>query len=587
MGHLARLLCASITAGLVQAPPAAVLQSSGSIAGTVVTGDESPHPVRRAVVTAIGTGLGRTFSTLTDDTGRFTIDDVPIGSYAVVASRATFVTSAYGAQRPARRGRQVSVTADQPVSNLVLRLWRGAVLSGTARDDRGRPAPGVTVRAVSAAPPAAAYLTLTNNPTVTDSRGEFRIFGLEPGEYFLAAQPLSPSRAATALQDAYVDGVLDALRRTGRGVLAPNEPLAPAVAPDVTFSPVYWPGTVSAADAAAIVVAAGTERWGLDITLMQVPTASVAGRVVLPDGGPAGGAIVRLTDSKARPRVGGAAASYGATTQPDGSFVMDSVPAGSYEMSASLRVSSVDEHPGASGRTLWAIDRVETTGEDVHGVALQLGPGLTISGRIQIADASGPAELPDGVSVALLPASVASVSPTASLAAVAGGAAVMPDGTFVISHLRPEAEYRLFVNGMGPDLRPVSASLGSVDLFDGPAVLTASRSGERLHVTFSTVYTELFGTLSGDDLISPIFVVVFPSDRTLWGLERRTRAVQPDASGRYRFDNLPAGEYWLGAVGDVDPEAWTSPSFLERLEGQALKVVLGRGERRQFDLMTR
>ncbi|MEI6246525.1 MAG: hypothetical protein WCQ64_15965, partial [Acidobacteriota bacterium] len=181
---------------------------------------------------------------------------------------------------------------------------------------------------------------------------------------------------------------------------------------------------------------------------------------------------------------------------------------------------------------------------------------------------------------------VADVSPSASLANTVGGAPVLPDGTFTISGLKPGGEYRLFINGVASNLWPESAMLGSVDLFDGPVALRAGQTGESLVVTFSAEHTELHGTLSGAELISPIFVIAFPVDRGQWGLERLTRATQPDANGHYRFENLPAGEYWVGAIGDVDPDAWRAASFLDRLAAAAVKVVLGHGERKQLDLTT-
>ena len=586
MRYATWLVCLVLAARSLSVPATASRQAAGSIAGIVVTDEDTPHPVRRAVVTVTGSGLSSSRSTLTDDMGRFSIDDIPIGSYALVASRATFVTSAYGARRPGRLGRQVSVSAGQRISDLVIRLWRGGVLAGATRDEGGKPMAGITVRAIPRLPDAARYLSLTNNPTVTNERGEFRIFGLEPGDYFLSFQPhFSHAHASTVLQDEYVDKVLEALRRTGRGVPVSSESPAAGRARTVVFSPVYWPGTVNASGALPISVGAGTERSGLDVALMSVPTAPVYGQALLPSGEPAPGVTVRLRSAGTPDQLGFEVTSYSATTRSDGSFSIDGVPAGAYQLLASLGGPAA----GSSGsrRTLWAIGHLETTGDGVRGVRLQLGPGLTIAGRIQVSDAKGAAALPQGASVALLPASVTTVSPTASLAATIGGSAVMPDGSFTVSNLRPDTEYRLFVNGLRPDLWPESAILGTIDLFDGPARLTANRTSEPMIVTFSAQRTELFGTLSGDDLISPIFVVVFPSDRSLWGLERRTRAVQPDATGRYRFENLPAGDYLVGAVGDVDPEAWRSQSFLEQLEKVAVKVVLGRDERRQLDIRTR
>lgn len=585
MRLLTLCLCMSGAAGAMQSTGTATSPPTGTIAGIVVNDETPPRPVRRAVVTATAAGSVTSYSTVTDDEGRFTLERVPAGNYAITASRSTFITSAYGAQRPARRGRPVPVASGELVSDLVVRLWRGAVLSGTVRDEQGRGVPGQRVRAIPAATPGASFLSLTNNPAVSDVRGEFRIFGLEPGDYYLTAQPDASPRGATLLQDTYIDQVLDALRRNGRGLPRQNETTPAAVPTRAAIgSPVYWPGTVHASQAVAVTVGAGIEKAGLDLNLIRVPAAAVAGRVTQLDGTPAVGATVQLADVREVPQLSALTAAFTTVAGPGGFFEVDGVPAGSYQVMASMMEPAVTA--GAQRKTSWAVERLHTSGENVD-LQLRLQPGLTISGRIQVSDAGDSAGVPRGVSVALMPANAGYVSSTASLESARGGATVRPDGTFVIPNLRPEVAYRLFVNGMGGALWPVSAVIAGVDLFDGPTVLGTDHSSQPLTVTFSPVRTEIFGTLAGDPLISPIFVVVFPVNRAQWGQERRTRAMQPDASGGYRFENLPPGEYWIGAIGDVDAEAWKSPAFLELLQQQALKVVLGHGERRQVDLRTR
>jgi len=582
---LAWVLCVSGASGLMQLTGTAASPQTGVITGIVVNDEMPSRPIRRAVVTATAVGLAASHSSVTDDEGRFTLDQVPAGSYTITAARSTFITSAYGAQRPARRGQPVRVASGEVVPDLVVRLWRGAVLSGTVRDEQGRAVPGQRVRAIPAVTSGAVFLSLTNNPSVSNSAGEFRIFGLEPGDYYLTAQPDASPRGATLLQDAYIDQVLDALRRNGRGLPRQSE-TAPAAVPTraVIDSPIYWPGTVHASQAIAVTVGAGIEKAGLDLRLIRVPTVTVTGRVTQVDGMPAVGATVQLADVRDVPQLAALTVALTTAAGPGGFFEIDGVPAGSYRVMASMMEPAVAV--GAQRKTSWAVERLHTSGENVD-LALRLQPGLTISGRIQVADAGDSGGVPRGVSVALMPANVGYVSSTASLESARGGAAVRPDGTFVVPDLRPEVAYRLFVNGVGEALWPVSAVIAGADLFDGPTVLGADHSSQPLTVTFSRVRTEIFGTLTGDPLISPIFVVVFPVNRAQWGQERRTRAMQPDASGGYRFENLPPGEYWIGAIGDVDAEAWTSPSFLELLQQQALKVVLGHGERRQVDLRTR
>src|SRR5690606_30415415 len=90
-------------------PPAAIDPVPGGaiISGVVVTTDATPRPVRRAVVRITGAGGERTV--VTDDEGRFSIDDLPAGRFGIVASRPGYVTMAYGARRPGGQGTQITL----------------------------------------------------------------------------------------------------------------------------------------------------------------------------------------------------------------------------------------------------------------------------------------------------------------------------------------------------------------------------------------------------------------------------------------------------------------------------------------------
>jgi hypothetical protein len=99
------------------------------------------------------------------------------------------------------------------------------------------------------------------------------------------------------------------------------------------------------------------------------------------------------------------------------------------------------------------------------------------------------------------------------------------------------------------------------------------------------------GTLSGmlqDSSGQPTAaytIIVFPSEERLWAAPaRRILATRPATDGRYSFSGLPAGEYRLVAVTDVEPGQWYDPAFLRELGGLALPITLGDGERRVQDL---
>jgi hypothetical protein len=142
----------------------------------------------------------------------------------------------------------------------------------------------------------------------------------------------------------------------------------------------------------------------------------------------------------------------------------------------------------------------------------------------------------------------------------------------------------------GPSLEgwwPRSAMLGGRDLLDGRIEITADMHLAGVEVTFTDRRSELSGRLqsASGDAASDVFVIAFAADRRFWGPNaRRVQAVRPGVDGRYVIKDLPAGDYLLAAVTDVDQDEWQDPAFLERLQAVAVKVTIAEGEKKTLDL---
>ena len=62
------------------------------------------------------------------------------------------------------------------------------------------------------------------------------------------------------------------------------------------------------------------------------------------------------------------------------------------------------------------------------------------------------------------------------------------------------------------------------------------------------------------------------------------QATRPASDGRFSFGGLPAGEYRLAAVSEVEQGQWFDPAFLRQLLGASITVSLNDGERKTQDL---
>jgi hypothetical protein len=122
------------------------------------------------------------------------------------------------------------------------------------------------------------------------------------------------------------------------------------------------------------------------------------------------------------------------------------------------------------------------------------------------------------------------------------------------------------------------------DMTDLPLEIAANRAPS-ITVTFTDVVTELSGTISAPpgQPASDFFVVVFPEDRSYWSAGRRILSTRPDATGRFMFRNLPAGDYRIAATTDLVQRDLQDTAALARLAEQSAPVSLAAGEKKTFD----
>lgn len=84
------------------------------------------------------------------------------------------------------------------------------------------------------------------------------------------------------------------------------------------------------------------------------------------------------------------------------------------------------------------------------------------------------------------------------------------------------------------------------------------------------------------------YVILFARDPRAWAPpSRRIFGVRPDQNGRYVFPDVPAGDYLITAVADIEPGDWFNPDVLARLAPTAAPVRIRRADALEIDLETR
>lgn len=319
--------------------PSKAREGTGVIRGRVTRADTG-EPLRRAHVRmddwTSGDSMGPA-ATMTDAEGRYELTELPAGRYQLKASRGGYVEVAYGQRRPFERGRPLELAEGAVLQNIDFALPPGGLVTGRVVDEAGEAVANVSVSLARHQYIDGARRLVDQDGRYTDDRGEFRIFGVPPGDYVIVAK-----FHETDL------GSRDRMR----------------------YVPTYYPGSPHASAAQRITVGVGQEVPGIIIALVRATTATIRG-VVRGSGDASAGPFTFVSARE----IGGPQA-YGhmamAVTAGDGSFTIAGLLPGTYLVEA----RSMTESELASREVV--ID-----GSDVGGVVVLLSKGATARGRIR------------------------------------------------------------------------------------------------------------------------------------------------------------------------------------------------------------
>src|SRR5574339_384396 len=195
-------------------------------------------PVRRAQVRIMSADIGSK-SAMTDAEGRYEFRDLPAGRFTLSATKAGYVTVQYGQTRPFESGKPIDLSEGQLMDKADFSLPRGSAISGRLVDEFGDPVADALVSAMrSAWVGGRRRLQPTGRTSQTNDLGQFRIYGLSPGEYYVSAT------------------------FTGAGGGGPT-----GSNPNSGYAPTYFPGTANGSDAQKITLTIGQEAQNTDFAL--------------------------------------------------------------------------------------------------------------------------------------------------------------------------------------------------------------------------------------------------------------------------------------------------------------------------------
>ena len=537
----------SLTPGQAAVPPAPAPGSgqtakpTGIIRGRILTANG--RPARRASVRMLPPTGGFPRSIAADLEGRYEFTEVSAGDYRISAGKPGYVALEYGQQRPFEHGKVLTIRNAETLEKIDITLPASGAISGRVVDANGDPVEAIDVRLMQLQfganrrrlmPVAGVGRRLTND------QGEYRLYGVPPGQYIVVASVANPPGAQTSV------------------LLPPG------------YAATYFPGTPSASDARLVTVGLSEQIDAIDVTLARVATARLSGTVVDSLGKPIGAGLLmsrsqRSGDVTVEPSVtrSGADGRFDIRNVPDGEWVLQVITGG-------------DVNRGQEGE--FASRFVTVNGADVTDIRLQTSIGSRIEGHI-VFEGSGTAD-PTGVTVTTLPADF-DRAPLIGPSAMATG---KPDGTFVLNGLNGPRRLLLHagkswslkaIRANGRDVTDEPLSFGTKDesLTDVEVVLTNRAAG----ITGSV--TDARGRA-----VTDYTVIVFATKADRWYQGSRFFTfTRPKADGAFSVADLPSGEYYVAAVdrlqGTEGFGEWQDPAFLQSIVPRATRLTLVDGQR--------
>ena len=498
---------------------------------------------------------------LTDASGKFAIKDLEPGTYRLSASKNGFVRFEYGARTTGSTGAPVTLTAGQSMKDISFRLVATAAVSGRVRTASGEPGMALTVQLLRTAYNVQGQRTFQAvSSGRTDDRGEYRLFWVTPGRYYLSVG----GTGSSIISDA--GGILYLTSLTGIDGSSTNA------------AAVYYPGSTDPLRAVAIEVGPGGDVPGIDITLPEQEVFRVRGRIVdSSNGQPPRSASITLTprETSLSGLSNNIPPNYNAAT---GTFDLRNVPPGAYWLRAQAIDSTANAliTPSAVGRTVSealsmvtsprtaALRSLDVTA-DMENIVLELGPGFTINGSVRV----------EGTPIPSTPGPRVTLRPTNPNGI---GSSLLPlnaDGTFTLTNIMP-GEYRVTILGMPVDYYLKEARLEQTDVLNNVWTISEPVRGN-LNIVVSSAGGQVDGTIT-DNLSQPVSAlqtVLIPD-------EHRDRSELfkysvTDRSGKFSLRGVTPGNYKIFAWESLESNAYFDPQVLRQYEDQGKPVRVTEG----------
>ncbi len=489
--------------------------------------------VKKVTVTLRQSGRNNgAFGATTDASGHYKFESIDPGRYNMSADRAGFVPQQYGAKGPARPGTMITLTAGQNIKDAVFKLTPQGVVTGRVVDEDGDPMAHVMLQCQSYRYNNGKKQLMPAGMANTNDLGEYRIFGLPPGRF-------------------YVSAFLQSFQQQGA-----------AVDPKKTFeegyAPVYYPNASNAEAAAPLEITPGAQLRGIDLTLTKTRTVRLRGVVTVAGTNKPVRANVSLMGRESTGMAMNRA--FGRGVDDKGNFEIHSVVPGSYVLIA----QTYEDNKQSLAKV-----PVEVGTSNIDGLQIVVNPAADLTGRVLIENNAESHADNNGATF-----NVSLQSKVPGPFGGGGSAQADKDGAFRIRNVMPDA-YTVNMYGLRDNFYLKSVRLGDADVTEAGIDLSQGVSAGELTVIVSPDGGQVDGTVQNEksEPAAGTTVVLIPSaeKRSILRFYKTTIA---DASGTFSLKGITPGEYKLFAWDQIEMGAYQDPEFLKRFDSKGESVSI-------------
>jgi hypothetical protein len=462
-----------------------------------------------------------------DLTGKFLFEHVDPGNYQLTARRDGYVNAQFGVKNGAASQDAVILGPGDRKTGFQIKLTPYGAVSGRIAEEDGDPIRNLQVGAMQYRYTSKGRELVENRAATTNDLGEYRIFDLAPGKYYLKVSP--------------------------RG-LRVNQNVEDADA----FAITYYPGVQEASNAGGLELTGGQQLTNLNLTLRKMRFATLRGKVIAPQGatGLSIGMMV-VTDS-------GSSSSSNNLDDKDGKFALFGVSPGLVYLLGSYTVA---------GQRYQSQMPLQVGSSDISGIELRPMPPMEVTGKVRI----------DGTTdVQLTQLQLSLQAPNRNYTPETG--AVKEDGGLVFRNVDQNV-YRMNPNRLRT-LYLKSVHWGTTDITDSELDLM---NGVPANTELAIVLGSDGGTIEGavknekEEPVDAATVTLVPT-----GTHRSRpfyKTATTNAAGHFTIGGIAPGSYKLFGWDSVNPNAvMFDPDFLQPYDSAAQKVEVVPNDKRSFDL---